>query len=345
MRTTTLLPFSAIALLLAGALTAPLAMAQILYGGLVGQVRDSSDAAIPGAQVTMISADTGVSRSTKTNTSGIFSLPTLATGTYTLRVEAQGFSSFVKTGIQVTVNNVSREDVKLEVGQVSQQLTVAATAAALQTDRAEVRADIEKATLQNAPIPLGRNYQMVLGTLPGFSPAANSSSVPSNPSRSVRFVVNGTSAQTNSVRIDGITSYNPDILELTGLNPTLESIEVVNVVTSSFDAEQGLAGGAAINVQIKSGTNQLRGSAFWYNNNQHFSAYPFFSDRDNAQPKFIYNQAGGSLGGPIKKNTAFFFMSYERTAERSNLQKFLTVPTEAMRRGDLSGSPTQIYDP
>ncbi len=318
------------------------AEAQILYDGLVGEVRDPADAAIPGAKVTVTSAQTGVTGSTSTNTTGIYSLPTIATGTYTLTVGANGFRTLVKTGILVTVNNVTRADITMVIGQVTQQFTVAATAA-LQTDRAEVRADVEKSTLENAPIPLGRNYEMVFGTIPGFSPAANSSSVPSNPSRSVRYSVNGTSAQTNSVRIDGITSYNPDIIDLTGLNPTLEAVEVVNVVTSSFDAEQGLAGGAAINVQIKSGSTQFHGAGFWYHNNQHLAAYPFFSDRNNPQPKFIYNQAGGAFGGPLNK--AFYFFSYERTAEHSNVQRFLTVPTAAMGRGDLSGSPTQIYDP
>ncbi len=321
------------------------AKAQILYGGLVGEVRDPANAAIPAAKVAITNSLTGVTRNTETNTSGFYSLPTISTGQYALTVEARGFRTFVKTGIMVTVNNVTRADVTMEIGQVTQQLTVAANVAVLQTDRAEVRADVGKNELENVPIPLGRNYQMVLGTIPGFSPAANSSSLPSNPSRSVTYSVNGTSAQTNSVRIDGVSSYNPDIIALTGLNPTLEAVEVVNVVTNSFDAEQGLAGGVAINLQVKSGTNQLRGSAFWYHNDQHLSAYPFFSNRKEAKPKFIYNQAGGSIGGPFKKSKAFFFLSYERTAESSNVQKFLTVPTAAMRRGDLSASPIPVHDP
>jgi lipopolysaccharide assembly outer membrane protein LptD (OstA) len=236
-------------------------------------------------------------------------------------------------------------DARLEVGELTERITVEAGAATLQTERAEVRHEVDKATLENAPIPIGRNYQMLLGTLPGFTPPRNAHSVPANPTRSVRYSVNGTSDMNNNVRIDGTTSYNPNLPHMTGINPTLEAIEAVNVVTNSFDAEQGLAGGAAINLQIKSGTNEVHGSAHAHHFNQKLSAYPYFSDRSAAQPKYIYNQGGGTVGGPIKRNKAFFFVSYERTSERQNAQAFLDVPTAAMRAGDLSGSPTPIFDP
>lgn len=321
------------------------ANAQILYGGLVGNVTDSSSAAIPGAKVTINHVATGATRDALTNESGTYRFPTIPPGTYTLTVQANGFRAFSQSGIEVSVNNLTRVDTSLEIGEVNEQVTVSASAATLQTDRAEVRHEVDKKTLENVPIPIGRNYQMLLGTLPGFSPPQNAHSVPANPTRSVRYSVNGTSDMNNNVRIDGTTSYNPNLPHMTGINPTLESIEVVNVVTNSFDAEQGLAGGAAINLQIKSGTNDIHGSAALYHFNQNLSAYPYFSDRAADQPKYIYNQYGGTLGGPIKRNKAFYFVSYERTSERQNAQAYLDVPTAAMRAGDLSGSPTPIYDP
>jgi len=107
--------------------------------------------------------------------------------------------------------------------------------------------------------------------------------------------VNGTSDQVNNVRIDGASSYNPNLPHMTAINPTLESLETVNVVTNSFDAEQGLAGGAAVNLQIKSGGNTGHGSAFWHHSNQHLAAYPYFSNRREAKPKFISNQPGATL--------------------------------------------------
>ncbi len=321
------------------------ANAQILYGGLVGNVTDSTAAAIPGAKVTINHVATGTTRETTTNESGTYRFPTIAPGIYTLTVQADGFRAFSQSGVAVTVNNLTRVEARLAVGALTEQVTVEGSAAALQTDRAEVRHEMDRTTLENVPIPVGRNYQMLLGMLPGFTPPQNAHSVPANPTRSVRYSVNGTSDMNNNVRIDGTTAYNPNLPHMTGINPTLESIEVVNVVTNSFDAEQGLAGGAAINLQIKSGTNTLHGSASLHHFNQQLSAYPYFSNRSADRPKYIYNQGGGTLGGPIKKNKAFFFLSYERTSERQNAQAFLDVPTAAMRAGDLSRSPTPIFDP
>jgi hypothetical protein len=326
-------------------LSAAPAAAQILYGGLVGNVTDASSAAVPSAKVTIVHAATGASRETETNETGTYRFPTIAPGLYTVTVQATGFRSFKRADVEVTVNNLTRVEAQLQVGDVGEQITVEGNAPSLQTDRAEVRHEVTTKTLENVPIPIGRNYQMLLGTLPGFSPPQNAHSVPANPTRSVRYSVNGTSDQNNNVRIDGTTAYNPNLPHMTGINPTLEAIEVVNVVTNSFDAEQGLAGGAAVNLQIKSGSNQLHGSGHLHHFNQNLSAYPYFSNRSADQPKYIYNQFGGTIGGPIKRSRAFFFLSYERTTERQNAQSFLDVPTVAMRNGDLSGSPTPIFDP
>lgn len=331
-----------VAVCLAAACSAP---AQILYGGLVGTVTDPTSAAVAGAKVSILHAGTGATRDAVTDESGAYRFPTIQPGDYTVTVQSTGFRTFKRTRIEVTANNLTRVEARLEVGEVSESVTVEGSAPVLQTDRAEVRHEVSKTVLENTPVPVGRNYQMLLGTLPGFSPPQNAHSVPANPTRSVRFSVNGTSDQNNNVRIDGTTSYNPNLPHMTGINPTMDSIEVVNVVTNSFDAEQGLAGGAAVNLQIKSGTNQWHGSGSLHHFNHKLSAYPYFSDRAARRPKYIYNQGGGTLGGPIVRNKAFFFVSYERTSERQNAQRFLDVPTPAMRAGDLSGSPVPIYDP
>jgi hypothetical protein len=319
--------------------------AQILYGGIVGNVTDKTDAAVPSASITVTNEQTSAVRTATANESGIYQFPTLLPGTYTVAVRAGGFRTYTRTGVAVSANNTTRVNATLEVGDVTEQITVEAGALTLQTEGAEVRREVDRTTLENAPIPLGRNYQTLLGTLPGFTPPQNAHSFPANPSRGLRFSVNGTSDQANNIRIDGASSYNPNLPHVTAINPTLESLEAVNVVTNSFDAEQGLAGGAAVNLQIKSGSNQIHGSAFWYHNNQRLAAYPYFSDRSQPKPKFISNQAGGSIGGPVKKNRIFYFVSYERTNENSNAQTFTDVPTAAMRQGDLSGSPAAIYDP
>ena len=335
----------AAALILTAGFNVEPAQAQVLYGSIVGNVSDGTGAVIPGAQVTITHEETGAARSGESNASGVYTFPTLATGAYTVEVRAEGFRTHSETGVAVGANDVTRVDVDLQIGQVTEVVEISAEAVRLQTDRAEVRAEVDKRDLQNVPVPLGRNYQMLLQTIPGFSPPRNAHSVPANPTRAVRFSVNGTSEQSNNVRIDGASSYNPNLTHMQGINPALESIEVVNVVTNSFDAEQGLAGGASINLQIKSGTNDLHGSAFWYHNNQRFQAFPYFKGTLTRKPKFIYNQAGATIGGPIKRNKAFYFFSYERTAEHSNATKPVKVPTAAMRRGDFSASPQPIFDP
>src|SRR5262249_8192782 len=158
----------------------------------------------------------------------------------------------------------------------TESVLVAAHAAVLQTDRSEVRAEVTSKTLENLPVPLGRNYQQLFRALPGFAPPSNAHSIPSNPSRALVLNVNGTSRSSNNTRLDGATSANIQLPWVSAYVPGLESIETVNVVSNSFDAEQGLAGGAAINVQTKSGTNDLHGSAFEYYTGQRIKAKPFF---------------------------------------------------------------------
>ncbi|PYT31187.1 MAG: hypothetical protein DMG57_06175 [Acidobacteria bacterium] len=152
----------------------------------------------------------------------------------------------------------------------------------------------------------------------------------------MEFNVNGTSDDQNNTRIDGVSTTHVQLPHVVAYIPALESIQEVNVVTNSFDAEQGLAGGAAINVQIKSGTNQLHGSAFEYHSNNHLKAWPWNSVPQANKPKLVYNQFGGTIGGPIKKDKLFYFASYEGSFDYRNVQRKRTVPTDAMKAGDFS---------
>jgi hypothetical protein len=319
--------------------------AQVLYGSIVGNVTDASGAAISKATVTIRNKETNLTRETVTDDVGNYSFPTVQTGTYEITVSMTGFKTFTKPDIPVTLNNVTRVDVTLEVGQVAEKVTITTETPLLQTDRAEVRAELPEKVLKDLPVPLGRNYQNLFKTLPGFTPPANAHSIPTNPSRSLRFNVNGTSASINNTRIDGASTTNPWLPHITAYVPSLEAIETVNVVTNSFDAEQGLAGGAAINVQLKSGTNEFHGSAFEYHNDQHLNARNFFLPPGVQKGLFIFNQYGATLGGPIKKDKLFFFVSYEGTNDHESAGRRASVPTEPLRRGDFSAAPSPIYDP
>ena len=310
---------------------------QVLYGSIVGEVSDPNGAVVPGATVTATNQQTGVLQTTRTDSGGTYQFVNLQPGTYAVKVGISGFKSYERRDLAVEANNTTRMDLRLEVGNIEQSVTVTGAAPDLQTDRAEVHQDVTSMELENLPVPIGRNYQQVYRSLPGFSSPVNSHSIPSNPSRALEFNVNGTSDEQNNTRIDGVSTTHVQLPHVVAYIPALESIEEVNVVTNSFDAEQGLAGGAVINVQIKSGTNEVHGSGFEYHSNQHLKAWPWqVPGGQSEKPKLVYNQFGGTIGGPIKKNKLFYFASYEGSYDHRNVQKKATVPTDAMKQGDFS---------
>lgn len=330
--------------------------AQVLYGSLVGTVTDPSGAAVPSATVTATNKQTGQVRTTETNSAGGYTFVAVQPGQYTVKVTANGFRTSQDEGVEVSSNLTSRSDIGLQVGNVSESVTIEASAVTLQTDSASVRGEVQGKQMVNLPMPIGRNYQNILVTIPGFSPPQNAHSVPTNPSRALQSNVNGAPAAGVNVRLDGASSQQTWLPHISAYVPSLEAIETVNVVTNSFSAEQGLAGGAAINVQIKSGTNNFHGSGFWYNNNNALLAKPYtfalLNQQSQRNPKYVFNQAGGSIGGPIVKNKLFFFGAYEATTRREFANNTGTLATNAMRNGDLSEAlsifspnPGIVYDP
>jgi len=333
-------------LTLAGLACPPaLAHAQVRYGSIVVEARDPSGSAVPGADVTITETGTNRSRNGVTSTAGIVTFATIPPGIYSVRVNLTGFKEFVTTDVAVTEDTVMRVSSQLEVGQITETMTVSAAAAILQTDRAEVRTDIPAVQLENLPVPVGRNYQNLFVTIPGISPPENMHSVAVNPARGLAFSSNGTTRNANSIRIEGAISNNLWLPHVAAYVPALEAIESVGVTTSTFDADQGLSGGMSANVLIKSGTNSFRGSAFEYFYDEALKSRPYFLPATEQKPEASQHQFGGTLGGPILRNKAFFFGSYQGTFDRQVANRFGTVPTAAMRNGDFSGSPTPIYDP
>ena len=327
------------------AFCAPTAWTQILYGSLTGTVTDSSDAAVPAASVTITNKETGASRSTTTNDVGSYSIPTIQGGVYSIKVTKNGFRTVIQDNVDIAVNSTARVDLKLQVGQVAETVNVEANAALLQTDRAEVKAEITAKTLTELPVANGRNYQALFQTIPGISPPSTPHSVPSNPSRAMSWSTNGNNTASNNTRIDGASATNVWLPHIASYVPALESIENVNVVTNTFDAEQGLAGGSSVNVTIRSGTNDIRGALFEFNQGNWSQARNFFLPANQGLPKYVSNQWGGRLGGPIIKNKLFYFASYENSTDRRFAGALQTVPTAQMRTGNLSSSSLAIYDP
>ncbi|MBM3810507.1 MAG: hypothetical protein FJW20_02610 [Acidimicrobiia bacterium] len=335
-----------LSLLLAAAIAVtPAASAQVLYGSLVGNVTDSSGGAIASAKVSITQTATGFSRDTRTNDAGQFQFPTVPAGIYDVTVSQTGFNTFTGKNVIVSSNAVARLDASLEVGSVAESVNVEATSAVLQTDRSEVRAEMTAKQFENAPLPPGRNYTHMFKVLPGFTYPRNGNGPSVDPSRAALYNVNGTSRQSNAVRIEGSGVNQIWLPHLPGYTPALESIDSVNITTNSFDAETGLAGGAAVNVSIKSGTNEIHGSAFEYHNSNFAKAKPFFLPQGERMPKAIFNQMGATIGGPIVRNKLFFFGSYEATYDRQFASRLQTVPTAEIKAGDMSASPSLIYDP
>src|ERR1035437_1736980 len=185
-------------LLLGLAVVAPRAAhGQFLQGTISGNVTDPSQAALVGAKVVVTEQGTGLVRETVTNSAGVFTLPSMPPGTYTVTVSSSGFPPYTRTGVVVTVQTVTRVDAALSVGGVNESVTVSAEAAVLQTDRADVRFEIGGQNLANLPVPIGRNYQMLFVTLPGVSPPQSAHSFAANSARSLAFTVNGGDGNTN----------------------------------------------------------------------------------------------------------------------------------------------------
>ena len=325
--------------------------AQVLYGTLTGNVTDSSEAAVPNAKVEALNNNTGVSRETTTDDRGVYVFRDLQAGSYAVTISAAAFGKAKFDKVDIATNVVRRADVKLQVAQVAESISVSATGLALQTDRADVNIQLAKSAITNLPLGAGRNFQQLYKTLPGFSPPAEAHSDAGNPQRALVTNVNGVSYSNTNTRLDGATISYPWLPHIVAYVPPQDAVETVNIVTNSFNAEQGLAGGAAVNVAIKSGTNQFHGTLHEFHTNSRMKARNYFyclyscTGDPNQAPKNIFNQFGGTFGGPIVRNKLFFFGDWERTSRRNNATAFRTLPTEALKRGDLSGTGAAIYDP
>ena len=183
-----------------------IARGQVLYGTIVGNVKDASQAAVPGATVSIVNPRTSVSRETITNEAGAYTLSNVAPGIYTLKVSLTGFKEFTQTNVEVTLNNVTRVDAALEVGNLSETVTVAAQATPLQTDKTDVHKELTSKEITDLPLNEYRNYQSLLDLVPGTTPSDFQNAVTDTPARALTTNVNGTARNSNNTRLDGATT-------------------------------------------------------------------------------------------------------------------------------------------
>ncbi len=318
---------------------------QVLYGSLVGIVTDGTGAVVPGAEISAVSNATGLELSTSSGADGLFRIVNVQVGGYDVSLTSEGFRTHTAANVSVTANEVTRVDVELVLGQVTEQVTVEASAAQLQTEKADTRAEISQEAITNFPLPAFRNYQSLVNLVPGATPARFQNSILDTPARALSTNVNGTNRNNNVTRIDGAASINVWLPHHAGYIAPAETIEEVSITTGSGDAEQGLSGGASTTVITKSGTNDLHGSAFWFHDNSSMRARNYFA---KSIPESNFNNAGATIGGPIQSNKLFYFFSFDNTSQNvAGVRTGDEVPTADQRNGDFSAyfPATVIYDP
>ena len=317
---------------------------QAVTGTITGSVTDPTGSLVPGAKVTVRGMETGTGRTVSTNETGSYSIPFLNPGTYTLEASHSGFKTFVQEKIEVQVASTVMVDVRLQLGETAERIVVSDAPPLLQTEGAQVASTLDRQQLQQLP-SLDRKYQDLISLMPGTgSPEVNFTDI--GPDDTRLTAVNGLGKYSNNYQIDGVDNNDP-ILGNTVQVPPIESIQEVNVATSNYDAEFGRAGGAVVNVQTRGGTNQFHGSAYEFHRDTFLHAFRALP-REDSLPKYVQNQYGATVGGPIIKNRTFFFGDFEGTNVRQGQTQILSVPVPAFRNGDFSsvlGEPLGVTDP
>jgi hypothetical protein len=302
-------------------------------GEIRGTVTDASSAVVPGAKIIITNTLTGVVTNLKTNDAGVYAAASLEPGEYSLTFVKEGFKKSTHGSVTLHVEALTI-DASLEIGTSSQEVVVQASSSAVQTETSDKRSLLSGQTVKELPL-VSRSWYDLTKLLPGVAPGANGGET-----NGQEVSINGGITNTSSWLVDGgyatyPVSQNPDLLQV-----PLEAIAEVNVVLNNFNAEYG-NGSSSFNVITKGGTNRFHGSLFEYVQNDAFEARNFFAE---SKPPLRWNQWGGTVGGPIKKNKLFFFYSFQRNPQNTSGPGFATFPTQAMRQGDFSGLPT-VYDP
>jgi hypothetical protein len=325
--------------------------AQVLYGSVAGTVSDQSGAVVPGAAITIVNDNTGLTRNTTSGSAGDYRITDLPGGTYTLTVTAQGFKPVKQTGINVTVGSINQQNVSLTLGAVTQEVTVSGSAATLQTQQANVHTTISNYAVQNLPLNIYHNFQSVELLSPGVvSLSAITGSYPNSladtPDRSLAINSNGLPQHINTSRVDGATDvflWLPDHMVIV---PPAATVQEVNVQTSNFNVQKGLTAGAATDVITKSGTNQFHGNIYGYHTDAALDAQnTLVHTADGSKPKNIQNNDGAAIGGPIVKDKVFFFGNWDGFFQRQNASSTHLIPPTDMRDGNFTsylGAP--LYD-
>jgi outer membrane receptor protein involved in Fe transport len=310
----------------------PLARAQNANTGEIkGSVMDPSGAVVPGATVSIKNVQTGVVTPTTTNQSGLYDVPFLAPGDYTITFSKEGFRSEVREGIALQIATLE-VSATLQVGSSTQEVVVNAAAPLIETETSDQHVDINTHEVDTAPI-VGTDWRAEMTQLiPGVNNGGGTGQATGQ-----SIGVNGTQAYNVNFLIDGSAATAPRDFNSSNYYMPVDSVSEVSVNSSNAPAQYG-NGLTSINVITKSGTNQFHGSAYEFVQNTALNARGFYN---TTGPKSIehWNNYGGSLGGPVKKNKLFFFFNYQRNPSSTPTSGLYTYPTAAMQAGNFYGIP------
>ena len=326
-----------------------LAFGQFDTSEVIGTVRDASQKPTANAAVTLTNQDTGIEAKTTTDLSGNYDFFNVKVGRYTITVELTGFSKFSSAGIAVNVNARQRVDAVLQVGSVTETVTVSDQASIVETDTSAHSQVIGTQAIVELPLN-GRNYSSLalLSTNVHISPAAVSLG-PTGTPREGAFNVNGMRSTYNNFLMDGLdnNSYGTSNQNFSSqvVQPSPDALAEFRVITSNFSAEYGRVGGGVVNAVLRSGTNQIHATAYEFLRNTDLNAIGYvFGQRPSTfvQPTFHRNQFGVTIGGPIIKDKLFFFGDYEGLRQKQGYLNFYSVPSTTDRQGIL---PVTVFDP
>ncbi|HXQ74824.1 MAG TPA: carboxypeptidase regulatory-like domain-containing protein, partial [Pyrinomonadaceae bacterium] len=315
-------------------------------GNITGTVRDPQGAAVPKAEVSVTEEKTGASRTVTANEDGFFNFNSLPAGVYTISTSPAGFKKTISTGVDLHVNENKTVNLDLQVGQVTETVTVTSDAAPVEVRSGEVSSLISEKQVTELPLN-GRNYAQLALMVPGVSPVTQAGAGGAFATRGtglnagVDMSVNGNQSNANLWTVDGVNNMDVGSNRTLLVFPSVDSIQEFRVERNSFSAEFGQAQGAVVNLITKGGSNDFHGGFYEFFRNDSLNANSFFINQAGGKKgQLEYNNFGGNFSGPIIKNRVFFFWSEEWRRERRGVVLGARVPTAAEKAGNFSGALT-----
>src|SRR5437762_7662760 len=324
-----------------------LAVAQVTTGTISGTITDSTGAVVPGVNVTLKSVEKGITRTVRTDEGGRYRAPELALGSYEITAEAAGFETVVRSGITLTVGREAVVDFTLQVGTITDKITVTGEAPLVQTANATVAALVDERAMRELPLN-GRSFADLTSIQPGVTSdleiaAAGTQAVYTGGGGAARRSIGGTKPQQCTFLLDGMEISTPSegmpATSVLGQQLGVEAIREFVLLQNNYGAQYGRASGGVVNAVTQSGNNSVHGSFFEFLRNEKLDARDYFLDPRLPKAPLKRNQFGAALGGPIRKDRTFFFLNYEGVRQSAGTSFLGTLLTPETRQGRITGCP------